>query len=259
MQFDPGFDISIRPDELSFQYGPGVSGPEPEFRTLDAIRASLRNTNCDGPEIVYGIAMDVARTEDLRSLNERMLLFGAVVYAAGHLGDEPVRSQGHIHAISPHSGWSAPEWFEVWEGTAIIYAQQSAGADAGTCVAITAHAGEQVVVPPAWAHCVINASPSERMAFGALCDRQYGFEYADIRRHHGLAWFPLLSDDGTIRWERNESYFPNRLLTRGAREYSELGITSRQSIYHQFLNNPDSVQWVSEPGQFQNLWPSFVP
>jgi len=84
--------------------------------------------------------------------------FGVVAYASGRLGNEPVRSQGHVHAIAPHCGWSTPELFEIWEGSAIIYAQESDGDDPGRCVAIMAHAGEQVVVPPGWAHCVINAS-----------------------------------------------------------------------------------------------------
>jgi glucose-6-phosphate isomerase, archaeal len=27
--------------------------------------------------------------------------------------------------------------------------------------------------------------------FGAWCDREYGFEYAEIRRHKGIAWYPV--------------------------------------------------------------------
>lgn len=54
---------------------------------------------------------------------QHYLLYGAVTYAAGRLGDEPVRSQGHIHTISPHSGWSTTEAYEIWSGKAIIYMQ----------------------------------------------------------------------------------------------------------------------------------------
>ena len=61
---------------------------------------------CDGPDPVYGIAMDVCRQEHHQDLRKRMLLLGALVYASGKLGEEPVRSQGHIHATAPHSGWS---------------------------------------------------------------------------------------------------------------------------------------------------------
>jgi glucose-6-phosphate isomerase, archaeal len=147
-EFDPGFSIRISSTDLAFEYGAGVFGPKAEMRSLDAIRRSLRDPNCDGPDPVYGIAMDIGRQQDRERLQQRMLLYGAVVYAAGTLGDEPVRSQGHIHAIAPHSGWCPPEIFEIWSGTAIIYAQQRAEDEPGRCVAITTRPGEQVVVPP---------------------------------------------------------------------------------------------------------------
>ncbi|MGC8625371.1 MAG: glucose-6-phosphate isomerase family protein, partial [Phycisphaerae bacterium] len=177
LEYNPDLPIRLSETSLAFEYGPGVFGPEPEMRSLDAIRPSLRDPQCSGPDPVYGIAMDIGRLVDRPLLNQRMLLFGAVVYAAGALGLEPVRSQGHVHAIAPHSGWSPPEIFEIWHGKAIIYAQQRAQDDPGRCVAVVAKAGEKVVVPPGWAHCVINADPTGRMAFGAWCDRQYGFDY----------------------------------------------------------------------------------
>ena len=192
MKFPTGLDLCIRDDELAFQYGPGVFGPVPEMRRLDDIRKSLRDPECAGPDPVYGIAMDVCVEEHHQDLRRRMLLLGALVYASGKLGEEPVRSQGHIHATASHSGWSPPELFEIWEGSAIIYAQETADDNPGRCFAISAEVGDQVVVPPGWAHCVINADRTRRMAFGAWCDREYGFDYRGVRAHGGLAWFPII-------------------------------------------------------------------
>src|ERR1051326_156111 len=173
-----GFEIeATRP--LGFRYGAGVFGPGPEYRSLDSIRKSLMDAGCQGPDPVYAVVMDVGRTEDRAELQRRMLLFGVVAYAEGRLGREPVRSQGHIHHISPHSRWRTPEIFEVWSGRAIIYMQQSGGDDPGHCFALEARPGDRVVVPPAWSHAVISADQQEALVFGAWCDRQYGFEYAD--------------------------------------------------------------------------------
>jgi glucose-6-phosphate isomerase len=116
MQFDPGLEIEACEDPLGFTYGVDVVGPEPELRRLDTIRASLRDPDCKGPDPVYAIAMDVARRADRQALERRMLLFGVVTYAAGRLGREPVRSQGHVHRASLHSGWSPPELYEIWDG-----------------------------------------------------------------------------------------------------------------------------------------------
>lgn len=259
LAFDPGLPLRLSESELAFEYGPNVFGPAPEMRRLDAIRPSLRDPECDGPDPVYGIAMDIGREQDRPLLQKGMLLFGAVVYAAGALGKEPVRSQGHIHAVAPHSGWSPPEVFEIWSGTAIVYAQQRAEDDPGRCVAILARAGDKVVVPPGWVHCVINADFGNRMAFGAWCDRQYGFEYAGVRAHHGLAWFPMLTDSGEIAWERNPRYSQSTLEHRLPRPYPELGLDAQRSLYGQFVESPESVMFVADPQRAANCWPTFIP
>src|SRR6185437_769568 len=256
--FGFGLDVTLRAGELGFNYGPGVTGPAAEMRRLDAIRKSLLDPECDGPDPVYGIAMDVCRREDAENLRRRYLLFGIVAYAGGRLAEEPVRSQGHIHAAAAHSGWSTPELFEVWEGRAIIYAQETAEDDPGRCVAVEAGPGDQVVVPPGWAHCVINADPERRMVFGAWCERQYGFLYDKVRAHGGLAWFPLLRDGG-VEWQANPRYGKSAIAVRGPRAYPELGLDAKVPIYTQYKNNPESVQWVSEPARFAALWKTMEP
>jgi glucose-6-phosphate isomerase len=188
-----------------------------------------------------------------------MLLFGIVIYAAGRLGEEPVRSQGHVHAIAPHCGWSTPELFEIWEGRAVVYAQQNSGDDPGVCLAIHAGPGDRVAMPPGWTHYVANADPDSELVFGAWCDRQYGFDYTQMRAHHGLAWYPLLEKNGEIRWKANPSYSPSKIETRRARAYPELELSPARPIYELFRENPDSVQWVSDPARLSSLWPNFEP
>jgi glucose-6-phosphate isomerase len=258
LEYDPGFPIALSTSALAFEYGPGVFGPEPEMRRLDAIRCSLLDPECKGPDPVYGIAMDIGLEQDRQVLSDRMLLFGAVVYAGGRLGDEPVRSQGHVHAIAAHSGWSPPEIFEIWCGTAVIYMQERAEDDPGRCFAITARAGDRVIAPPGWAHYVVNADPSCRMAFGACCDRQYGFEYAGVRAHKGLAWFPILTPSG-IEWKPNPRYRTTAIEQRTPHVYTELGLRNGQSLYNQFRNHPDNLMFVADPSRAADLWPSFIP
>jgi glucose-6-phosphate isomerase len=257
-RFDSGLDVRVEAEGLGFEYGPGIVGPVPEMRRLDDIRPSLRDPHCAGPDPVYGIAMDVCKEADAEELKLHSLLFGVVAYAAGRLGEEPVRSQGHIHAIAPHCGWSTPEIFEIWEGRAIVYLQEFAEDNPGRCFAIAAGPGDQVVAPPNWAHCVINASESERMVFGALCERQYGFVYDGVRRHGGLAWFPLFRE-GEIAWQSNPRYRRSTLKEQEPRAYTELGLKADVSLYHQYIANPEALKWVSEPARLCELWTSFEP
>ena len=259
MNFNPGFAIYPKTNPLGFKYGAGVFGPEVENRTLDSIRQSLLDPACKGPKIVYSIAMDVGKEEHRDLLKKLHLLFGVVTYAAGRLGNEPVRSQGHIHKISSLSGWSTPEVYEIWSGRAIIYMQESANDNPGRCFAVEAGIGEIVIVPPGWAHATISADPQRPLTFGAWCDRDYGFEYDDVRAHKGLAWFPLISHSGKIEWQKNLNYQECELIVKSPEKYSSLGIEPGKSIYTQFGEFPDKFAFVPRPQLIENVFQDFVP
>lgn len=259
MKFDPGISVQVVLDPMGFRYGPGVFGPSPEYRRLESIRQSLSNPSCSGPDPVYAIAMDVGKEEHREVLRARMLLFGLVVYAAGRLGNEPVRSQGHVHRVATHSGWSPPEMFEIWSGRAVIYMQEFAADDPGRCFATEAGPGEVVVVPPGWAHAAISADAEQPMAFAAWCDREYGFLYDEIRSRGGLAWYPVLSAEGRLDWRPNPRYIRRKLCIGPPQDYRELGLDRARPIYAQFEANSSAVQWVSDPRQYEKYWKEFIP
>ncbi len=259
MTFDPGFSITPTAHPMGFIYGQGVFGPTVEYRVLDAIRTSLLDPHCAGPDPVYAIAMDVGKAEHRVLLEERQLLYGAVTYAAGRLGDEPVRSQGHCHAKARGNTMSPPEIYEIWSGRAIILMQEHADATPGRCYAVEAAPGDVVIVPPDWAHATISADPNEPLTFGAWCDRQYGFEYEKVRVRNGLAWFPLLNVAGTITWAPNPMYHRSELTIKKPDEYRGFGIRKGCAIYSSFEQDPDVFLYVPNPHVKADAWKNFIP
>ena len=259
MNFDPMIDVRLVPASLSFDFGSGVFGPQCEFRRMNDIRSSLFEPQCCGPDPVYGIAMDVGKTSHRGELRRRGLLFGVVAYASGKLGREFVRSQGHVHAVSRHCQCSTPELIEIWQGRAVVYMQESASDDPGRCFAVEAEPGDKVVVPPGWAHCVINVDPGEVMVFGAWCVRDYGFDYGAVRAHGGLAWFPLSDESRNVKWERNPTYKVDRIVKTRPHEHAELNVSREIPIYEQFSRNPESMQWISDPAKVASTWQTFEP
>ncbi len=259
--FDPGFEIEPTMNPMGFKYGNGVFGPKVENRTLDAIRKSLLDPDCTGPEIVYSIAMDVGKTKDKAVMEKLHLLYGAVTYASGRLGNEPVRSQGHIHAISGFSMQSTPEVYEIWSGDAIIYMQEFAEDNPGRCFAVYAEAGEVVIVPPYWAHATVNAgtNPDEPMSFGAWCVRDYGFDYKGVRAHGGIAWFPVFNENNEIVWHRNPKYSECNLVCKAPGKHPELGIVEGEPIYRTFEKNPETFLYVVDPSLKADVWKNYIP
>jgi glucose-6-phosphate isomerase len=230
-----------------------------ENRRLDDIRKSLKDPTCNGPEIVYAIAMDVGKVEHRAMLKERNLLFGVVAYAAGRLGREPVRSQGHIHKRVRGQKLAPPEVYEIWSGRAIILMQEHAEDDPGRCFAVEAGPGEVVIVPPDWAHATISRDPEEPLVFGAWCDREYGFDYDGVRAHGGLAWFPVYNDEGVLEWERNPAYANSPLIRKKPDAHPRLGIVNGEPIYASFEKDPDRFLYVPEPQRARDLWKGFIP
>lgn len=254
-----GIDIIATSSPLDFLYGENIFGPTVEKRKLDDIRASLRDPHAEGPDIVYAIAMDVGKKEHKLLLEKMHLLFGVVTYAAGRLGDEPIRSQGHMHKISSYSGWSTPEVYEIWTGKAVIYMQEFAEDIPGRCYAIYAGPGDVVIVPPYWIHATISIDPNEALTFGAWCDRDYGFEYEKVRQHKGIAWYPIYNSRNEIEWILNPLYQHSELIKKSPSIYTSLGIVSGEPIYQTFERCPETFSYVPVPKLKQEVWDRFEP
>lgn len=257
MMFDPGFAIKMNEDTLDFSYGEGAFGPVCEKRHLSDIRSSLADVHAQGPDVLYSIAMDVGMEKDREEIVKRNLLYGAVAYAKGKIGKEPVRSQGHIHAISPSCNASTCEVYEIWSGEAYIYMQQYGNDDAGNCYAVHAKVGDVVIVPPGWVHATVNANIHENMSFGAWCVRDYGFDYEEVRSHNGIAFFPIVDEKGNITWEMNTRYHSGKLIVCEASDYPQFGIEKGKPIYRQFQEDPDKFLFVSQPERKQKEWEEF--
>ena len=254
----PGFDIIPSFDPLGFKYGNDVFGPSPENRTLDSIRPSLLNQNCKGPDIVYSIVMDVGKTKDKDDLVKRNLLYGVVSYAKGRLGNEPIRSQGHKHAISKSCMASTPEVYEIFYGEAYIYMQEYDEDNPGRCFAVHAKAGDKVIVPPNWVHATINGNPNDYMCFGAWCVRDYGFDYKGTRAHKGIAYFPIVNDDNSISFVKNDNYTASDLVIKEPRLYKEFNLDNN-SIYKQYEDNHSKFDFVVNPNIVKEKWINFIP
>lgn len=258
MEYYPGIEIKTKEDSLGFVYGENVYGPFPEVRRLEEIRQSLEEPDCCGPEELYAISMDIGEKQDRADIVERNLLFGAVTYARGKIGDGPVRSQGHIHAVSPSCNSSTPEVYEIWEGEAVIYMQESAKDDAGNCYAVHAKAGEVVIVPPYWVHATVNANPNKKMTFGAWCVRDYGFDYDEVREHNGIAFFPKFQGEKLV-WASNAAYKTGSLIEQSPRYYKEFQLEAKKPIYTQFQENKELFEFVTNPQKYKELWKNYRP
>jgi len=129
-------------------YWPGTL-PEPSILTLNDMRCVLANPDQSGSMLLYYMYRDLALTaEDRAYLNKQNVRFDITIIPPGTVGGEYVKTKGHYHPLSP-SGIGYPELYQVLAGEALYLLQRS---DLGDIVAVTAKAGEFVLIPPGYDH-----------------------------------------------------------------------------------------------------------
>jgi len=258
--FNINLNISLNDDPLGFEYGPDCFGPIPEIRKLNDIRKSLLDPNSEGPEHLYAIAMNVGKKEHRKQIENQHLCYCLVSLAKGQLGNEPVRSQGHIHVRSAYGkNWSTPEVYQIVAGKAVIYMQEFADDQPGNCYAVYAEPGDIVIVPPFWAHATISANPKQALTFAAWCDMDFGYEYDKVRAHKGLAWYPILNGSGELAWEENHNYVQSELIRKKPNDYNEFNLIQKECMYTQYEKNPDLFLFVAKPYLKTKDWKTFIP
>jgi len=196
-----GFTVQLEPRSLTLAFGEGVTAEPAVVRRLDDVRALLRDPLATGPDHLYTIYMGIrvpGRAEALSSLG---LGYGAVVYNHGALGEEALRSQGHVHSVPAGTGVAFSEIYEFWYGHGLVYMQDSASTAVSDAVAIEAGPGDKVVVPPGWAHATVNLGGGP-LVFGAVYALEARLLYEPLRRLRGMAHYVLA--DGTL--EANPRY-----------------------------------------------------
>ena len=80
-----------------------------------------------------------------------------------------------------------------------------------------------------------------------------------IRSHKGLAWFPVISENGEIEWGKNPNYLDSELTIKNPEIYIQLGIKAGKSIYSQFEENAGRFMFVPQPQLAKEVWKKFIP
>lgn len=258
--FDYGLNIKFDFNNLEFIFSEEVFHPKvTEKRKLNEVRNSLLNYNSKGPDILYSISMDVGNKKEENILKNSNLLLGVCIYSKGLVGEEPVRSQGHVHSVSKTSNYSTGELYEIWYGKAMVVMQEFTNKNPGRVFAVEASEGEVVFVPPGWAHYTINVNPKDYMVFGAWCIRDYGFDYNELREKAGLSVYPIFND-GKIEFIKNSNYsFNFDIINKKPRKYNEFNIDGSKSIYSQFIEDKNRFNFVTNPRDYLDKFQNFIP
>jgi glucose-6-phosphate isomerase, archaeal len=249
-----GMPVTLDPERLTLDFGEGIDSAPLEQRRIDDIRQMLPNPDATGPDPLYSIYMDIRVTGLSEGLRARGLAYGAVVDSAGSVGDEYVRSQGHVHSAPDGSDVPYLELYEIWHGSGAIYLQDAAKPVLNEVYLIDVGVGDKVLIPPGWVHVVINSGPTP-LAFGALYATDAVLIYDSLRALGGTAW--AVRADG--EFEQNPRYRnPPRPVRLQAKEYPQLGLTRDRAILDVLASDPDRYDYVVDPEGWPDAWGTVI-
>jgi glucose-6-phosphate isomerase, archaeal len=249
-----GLPVVLDPDALTLDFGAGITTEPLDQRRIDDIRQMLPDPEATGPDPLYSIYMDVRVPTLAAVLQARGLSYGAVVDSPGRIGNEYVRSQGHIHSSPPGTTTPYLEIYEFWHGTGAVYLQDAAQPDLTDVLLVDVQPGDKVIIPPGWVHVVINSGPAP-LAFGALYASDATLLYEPLRAMNGTAWAVLADGSFAANPRYRNPPPPGRVQ---AREYPAFGIRRDWPLLTAFAGDHDLYDYVVDPERFPDVWSTVI-
>jgi len=245
-----GLDLTLNEEQLTLRFGPGIAHPAPEIRTLAQVRPMLEDPGARGPERLYSIYMDIYRDADADALHAQRLLYGSVIYNHGAIGQERLRSQGHIHSEKRGVGLRYSEVYDFWTGRGFVYLQKEPTPEVTRAYLVQVEAGDKVVIPFGWVHLVVTLG-EDVLSFGAWCARDNTLEYAELRALGGPAHF--VQADGSVITNPRYRSVPQVAYATAA-DFPDLGIPQDKPIYTSWLESPDLFAFMANPEIIGDIW-----
>jgi glucose-6-phosphate isomerase len=245
-----GLALHLDESTTALEFSPGIVHPAGEKRTLSQVRSMLQDAQAQGPEHLYTIYMDIARQEDIASLREQGLLYGAVVYNSGTVGQERLRSQGHVHSVKPGTGLCYSEVYEFWTGKGLVYLQKECASRVSRAFIVPVKAGDKLVIPFGWVHLVVTQG-DELLSFGAWCARENRLEYELLRALGGPAYF--FQADGTLKKNPRYEVVADVQYAKPD-DFPTLGIPTDRPIYTSWREQPERYRFMAYPEMVGDIW-----
>lgn len=210
---------------------------------------------------LYYMYKDLAETErDFAQIIKNDLRYDITIIKPGRLGKEFSKTLGHDHPIIPGTNITYPELYEVLEGKAVFFLQDSEHNKIKDAIAIKAKSGDKIIVPPNYEHLIINIGKTDLKICNWISRSFSSNIYKPFKMKHGFSYYALKRLFG-IKWVKNPNYesilclrfekpnnFYNFNLQKGQPIYKLLEQPSKLD----FLKHPQNYKWSLDVARDKN-------
>lgn len=238
--------------ELEF----GGKRREPDIRRLydmlDVIYDKSWLASAENVELYYMYRDLYLSRSDQEKLLDQNLRFDITVIPPRMLGVEYAKTAGHYHPLVPGSNVTYPEIYEVLEGEALYLLQKQ---DLSDVVAVSAFAGDKVLIPPGYGHITINRS-NNTLKMTNFVARDFSSLYEPYREMGGGAYF--FTKDGWIKNDHHPEVAklrrmdaPDSMLLR------RLGMVKSREMYP-LLREKGRLDYLAHPDKYPEVFEGFI-
>lgn len=254
-----GFPLRLDLDGLTASTNSGLR-LDTQARRMAQMEAVLLEPHArppDDPVYWIGRLYDDAGPAPL--LADHHLAFAYVLVPSKRVGREYAKTQGHYHPAMPGSRMSYPEVYTHYYGRLYLLMQRRAAGQAARlddCVLIEMQPGRSILVPPGYAHILINASEGPALMAGLYCP-DFGADYEPIRSLAGAAYY-LVEADGAERSVSNVRYEEAPALRR----ISDVTGTrfappdDARPLWTSFMQEPELYRFLSDTAAAERYIPA---
>jgi glucose-6-phosphate isomerase len=235
----------------------------PQARTLDEMQPVIFDREwlkkADLRQPLYFMYRDCILPEDQETARHLGIRYDITVLLPVRLGREFNKTKGHYHS-EKQLGLAYPELYEVLEGEALILLQRREGSGVNDVIALTARAGDKMIVPPNYGHVTVNIGDTPLKMANWVSTRVESY-YGPYEEKNGAAYWVLTPERAGDR----PKYLANirygrlpQLRLLSACEVPDLHLT-RQTPSYALIESPPSLRFLNYPEEFSDLWPRLYP
>ena len=228
---------------------------KPDIRYLDDMKSVIYDKEWlkTAPNVeLYYMYRDLAENEnDFAKLIKNDLRYDITILRPQKLGKEFNKTLGHDHPIVPGTSITYPELYEVLEGKALFILQDSQEDNIKDIIAIKAHPGDKIIIPPNYEHLFINIGKTDLRVANLVSRSFLTHIYKPFKMKHGFSYYALRGFF-KIKWMKNQNYASvPKLKFADPNNFYRFYVRKNHSIYSlidqpkqlDFLKNPQNYKW----------------
>jgi glucose-6-phosphate isomerase len=253
-----GFPLLLDTETLKVETDDGLR-LESQARRISQMESVLLEPHALPPvDEVYWICRLYDHDYAQAVLDKAHLAFACVLVPPLQIGREYVKTQGHYHPAMPGSHMAYPEVYTHFYGRLYLLMQRRVAGRAAyldDCVLIDMQPGQSVMVPPGYAHILINPSGGPALMAGLYCP-DFITDYEPIRSLAGAAYY-LVNDGGRERSITNERYaeFPalQRLTDLAGTRFA--APDNGRPLWASLLHDPERYHMLTDATEARHFFP----